>query len=83
MAAPVRVAMSTMARGPVVGAHQIPGDRGLAAKGLELQHGGEDGPGPRHVVLHRGVDLIGRLEGDASGVIHDPLAHQGQVSPRP
>ena len=46
------------------------------------RHRGEDRRRPGHVVLHLGVDLVARLEGDPAGVVHDPLADQRQAARR-
>ena len=53
----------------------------LQPRRLELGHGSQDGPGSRHVVLHGGVDIVCRLEGHSTGVIHDPLADESQMPP--
>ena len=47
-------------------------------RSASCRHRGEDRRRARHVVLHLGVDLVARLEGDPAGVVHDPLADERQ-----
>ena len=47
---------------------------------LQRGHRAEDRRRAGHVVLHLGVRLVARLEADAAGVVHDPLADQAEVA---
>ena len=77
--------VAELERGPrrhVVRAHEVAGHDVGAAELAEHRHRREDGGGPGHVVLHRRVDGVGRLEADAARVVHDPLGHQREVAGR-
>ena len=48
--------------------------------GAERRHRRQHGGGAGHVHLHRRVHRVARLQADATGVVHDPLADQGEVA---
>ena len=71
-----------LARRHVVGAHQVAGHGRRAAERPQRDHRAEDRGRAGHVLLHREMHRVGRLEADAAGVVHDPLADEREVAGR-
>ena len=71
------------ARRHVVGAHQVAGDRGRAAERAAARSSPPGSPpAPDMSFFIWACDCVARLEADAAGVVHDPLADQREVAGR-